>query len=883
LTRFAIEEGRVTCSACGADLTPDQLFCPRCGTRAPATDPGAPVSDTAALLARAVGAGYEVGALIGRGGFGEVYAAADRSLKRTVAIKVLRADVADSRTAIDRFRREAESLARLRHPHIMPVFGIGEGEGLTYFVMPRIEGESLSDLLVHGEKLSLADACRVIAETADALAAAHRAGVVHRDIKPDNILLEGVERHALLMDFGIAKSGGAEGRLTATGMIIGTPMYMSPEQASGDHIGPGSDIYSLGVVAYELLAGEPIFGKATSPQQIIAAHLAQAPEDLRAVNPHVPAAVAKAVMRCLRKSPTDRWPTVEEFVRAFEKARADLPRDPEVVIPDAPLPLAPRRRLVLAALGLVGAAVAFAVFSTAQPNLDAPHTTRATALADAESVLSALGVPRYRERVWEFSPASPIGRFLEDRGSAPAPSTGLLSRVRLGEWRFAFYTPGSPGYVRLYMGGPGWTGDFERVLDSATARRAAADSASAVPVAATLSILGWAPDSLRFADSSRALVDGRVERTYKWTPIGVSGLVVGADTVARQVRATFTGSLLTRYETSSKVTGPDAAHRKLRQRVAIVAWPVLVVLVLAGVVATLIVAHRRRALRWGRALRIAAVFGPAIGVSVAPWAPGSPVAAFNYDFVPERTQLAWQVVRFAALALVISPFLFVAGAALFAACEAMALRDAPGLLAGCQVPTSRPSLRGLARPLPVGTASGLVVAGVAALAGFAVAQFTSMPLTAGQGWTHTRIESVAQLITLAAFGPAIAAAGVLLLAPLRAVGSPAKVARGALLVGLGLAAAALALNASAVSVAMLGTGAAGLALIIAWRGVVEGAVAFVAAELALEAAEVWRAPFSDPWPVTAVLALLVACAVVAGFGSASPPRGAGSRAKGASL
>ena len=309
-----------------------------------------------AQLQRALGTAYELREEVGKGGFGTVYEAWDVRLKRKVAVKVLRGDLGISPDLMERFQREAEAVAKLRHPNILPIYMIGEGEGLAYFIMPLIEGETLRAVLDRESDLPGNEARRIATEAASALNAAHDAGLVHRDIKPDNIMLEGKERRVLIMDFGIAKAlGSTESTLTGTGMIVGTPHYMSPEQASGEGtIDHRSDIYSLGVVAYRLFAGEALF-EGASAQSLIVKHIAHDPTDLRKKRPQLPRAVSDAVMRCLKKDPAERWDSAAEFATALNS------------VPDLPdtLPVAKRKSWLVAAsvaviaLGVV--AVAFFV------------------------------------------------------------------------------------------------------------------------------------------------------------------------------------------------------------------------------------------------------------------------------------------------------------------------------------------------------------------------------------------------------------------------------------------------------------------------------------------------------------------------------------------
>src|SRR2546428_583041 len=212
-------------------------------------------------LIQALGSSYTVEGELGRGGMGVVYQARDERLKRQVAIKVLPPELAFREEIRIRFLREAETAARLSHPHIVPIHSVGEGpDGLVYFVMACVDGESLAARLKRRGRLPAEEARRAMIETADALGAAHAVGIIHRDVKPDNILLEGSRGRVVVTDFGIAKalsSTTGSATLTATGVAIGTPHYMSPEQAAGDReIDGRSDLYSLGVVSYQTLTGE---------------------------------------------------------------------------------------------------------------------------------------------------------------------------------------------------------------------------------------------------------------------------------------------------------------------------------------------------------------------------------------------------------------------------------------------------------------------------------------------------------------------------------------------------------------------------------------------------------------------------------------------------
>jgi serine/threonine-protein kinase len=253
---------------------------------------------------------------LGRGGMATVYLARDLRHDRLVALKVLHPELGAAMGA-ERFRHEIETAARLEHPHILPVFDSGEAAGQLWYTMPYVQGESLRDRLRRQGQLPIEEALRLIREAADGLDNAHQHGVIHRDIKPENILLSG--NHARVADFGIARAleAGEDQRLTATGVTVGTPAYMSPEQASGARLLDGrSDVYSLGCVLYELLAGEAPFTGPT-PQAVIARRFVEPAPPVRRLRGAVPANVEAAIARALAREPADRFQSAAEFARAL--------------------------------------------------------------------------------------------------------------------------------------------------------------------------------------------------------------------------------------------------------------------------------------------------------------------------------------------------------------------------------------------------------------------------------------------------------------------------------------------------------------------------------------------------------------------------------------
>src|SRR5215207_3262744 len=273
-------------------------------------------------LRSALGDRYDLERQIGEGGMAIVYRAKDVKHERTVAIKVLRQELAVSLGA-DRFLREIRVAANLQHPNILGLYDSGEMEGLLYYVMPFIEGESLRDRLNKEQQLPIPDALQIVREAAEALQYAHERGIVHRDIKPENILLQG--GHALVADFGIARAVSQAGgeKLTQTGMAVGTPHYMSPEQSLGsEHVDARSDIYSLGCVLYEVLIGQPPF---TGPNSmaIMARHSMEVVPSLQVVRSSIPDEIEDAVMQSLEKTPADRFQTMQEFAERLSEAEAE--------------------------------------------------------------------------------------------------------------------------------------------------------------------------------------------------------------------------------------------------------------------------------------------------------------------------------------------------------------------------------------------------------------------------------------------------------------------------------------------------------------------------------------------------------------------------------
>ena len=272
------------------------------------------MSDAQDRLTQALASQYTIEREVGAGGMATVYLARDIKHDRQVALKVLRPELSAA-LGSERFPREIKFVAQFNHPHILSLYDSGETQGFLYYVMPYVEGESLRDRLAREKQLPIADAVRILKEVADALAYSHARGVVHRDIKPGNVLLSG--RHAVVTDFGVAKAvtaSASSDTMTTVGMAVGTPHYMAPEQAMGQgDIDQRADIYALGILAYEMITGRTPFTAETA-QGILAAHVMEAPKEIRELRPGLPEPIGQAIMKCLAKNPADRWQSADDLL-----------------------------------------------------------------------------------------------------------------------------------------------------------------------------------------------------------------------------------------------------------------------------------------------------------------------------------------------------------------------------------------------------------------------------------------------------------------------------------------------------------------------------------------------------------------------------------------
>jgi tRNA A-37 threonylcarbamoyl transferase component Bud32 len=444
---------------------------------------------------------YRLTKVVGRGGMATVYLAQDLRHGRDVAVKVVHPVLAAA-LGSERFLREIEIVAQLRHPHIVPLFDSGDASGALYYVMPFEAGQSLRDRLSDNGALPIDDVVMLLRDICDALAYAHAHGIVHRDIKPDNVMLSG--RHAMVTDFGIAKalatselharSGNAgnlvQANATATaGDGFGTPAYMSPEQISGDTVDRRADIYSVGVLAYELITGAPPFNGNTR-EMVLAAHLTQPAPSLHNARADVPPALAELVATCLAKRPEDRWQTTDELVHRLERIASAGNNAPTV--PQR------RRRIALAALGAVAAATAAAVIIRGRE--DTPDDAWQSRWANA-----------HVERLTDF-PGSEVDAAISADGQfaaflADKDSVFDAFVTRIGSGAFTNLTRGR--FSQLFnedVRNIGFSADAEnvsvRIADlsaPASVWLAQASGGPLRPFLGTAVMAVWSPDGLRVA------------------------------------------------------------------------------------------------------------------------------------------------------------------------------------------------------------------------------------------------------------------------------------------------------------------------------------------------------------------------------------------------
>jgi len=372
--------GVLECFRCHTPIPGNSKFCLSCGADVSGGDGPTSTSSVDIVrerLQRVIEGKYRIERLLGKGGMGQVFLAHDLTLEREVAIKVLPPDVAQDDQVVRRFQQEAKTAAKLDHPNIIPIYRVESEGGLNYFVMKYISGTSLEDLLDKKEPVPVPEIQRILWEAACALGHAHQRGVVHRDVKPANIMFDHDGR-VMLTDFGISKALQAATGFTATGMIIGTPHYMAPEQGKGAPVDGRADQYSLGVVGYRMITAELPFS-GDSVHTIIYKHIYEEPPLASTKRPGIPASLTAAISRALAKEPDQRFPTMEDFatavwpeqpvaapaksrgaVRPRSRATADAPTE-ITSAPTTPLPAAKSRKPRSRAAAVIGLVVVAAV------------------------------------------------------------------------------------------------------------------------------------------------------------------------------------------------------------------------------------------------------------------------------------------------------------------------------------------------------------------------------------------------------------------------------------------------------------------------------------------------------------------------------------------
>ena len=456
----------VSCPGCGATIAPGSSFCPHCGTGIPmtpvgagptvTTDRGRPASAqyNAQLdaLRKATLGEYEILTELGHGGMAAVYLAHDLALDRKVAIKVLApALLLMGEGMVERFKREARTAAALSHPHIIPIYAVRESEHVLYFVMKYVKGRALDAVIHEVGPLPIAMVQTILAQVGDALGYAHRHGVIHRDIKSANIMLD-EDGWAVVTDFGIAKVVQAQG-LTVTGVTVGTPTYMSPEQCATHEVTGASDQYSLGVVAYEMLTGRlPFEGEST--MSVMYAHFNERPRPVAELRPDCPPNLAAGVMRMLEKDPLARWPSMDDVVAVC--GRPSLRRDDPVRGEMITLAMAGGRSEGLDHLKTPTSPI---VLSKPQARSAAPTIVRGRRAARLWWGLAAVVIAAGSGAVlWRFGPwqtrvpsPPPVAGDTTARAVAPVPPETMLVRHAPPA---ATRAPRQPPRVRVPTGEP---------------------------------------------------------------------------------------------------------------------------------------------------------------------------------------------------------------------------------------------------------------------------------------------------------------------------------------------------------------------------------------------------------------------------------------------
>jgi serine/threonine-protein kinase len=512
---------------------------------------------------------------------------------------------------VQRFRHEAEAIAQLRHPHVIPIYSVGGEGSIGYFVMPKVDGESLASLLSRESQLSVQESCRIVREAASALSVAHRAGIIHRDIKPENILLDGPERRVLVMDFGIAKSlDSSDKGLTGTGMLVGTPQYMSPEQAAGDRtIDHRSDQYALATVGYRMLTGHLPFD-GDSVQTVIFKQVTEPPRPISETAPAVPAAVAAVIERALAKRPEDRFESMDAFGSALDKALQDASTSTSarVRVPNMAARIDSMRRALpgwrhpLTIAGLVAAIAALALGPRTVYRSAYQHAAaRDDAVFAARSFLAGRGVSGSLDHFAEFRTRDTLSlhRFLLATIGGRAVEARVAKDLPFWTWRVHLKSAGEtvPWNVDLGLGNR-VVGFSRQLPDTASAPRVATQEAEPAALG-ELATRGWSPASLRRLSDSTITRSNRTDHIFRWAR-PESAIPWGNDTAFAKVSVRVTGNDVTGYSEFLETPLRYRQQHNTAQQTAALGLMVIL-LVLAGIAigfGLLISRSRRDELQW---------------------------------------------------------------------------------------------------------------------------------------------------------------------------------------------------------------------------------------------------------------------------------------------